>query len=211
MNSRYLFLICVGFFAACLHFTRENLRTDPELEFPIIQESMLIRIRSLVYRTLYNSLLKSFTPTICFALAYWLIGGIINRYFAGVFAVDVDQSTLSFISIAANVRLLFYAWILAAQILSNMHLMHHFYTIHLSEEVAFIIERKPVLCGTGIEEITLVDALNTSLVPVVQNLGARDLYNLSNNKMDVRRKEIFALSVPGKLIYYSIYLFFQTK
>uniref|UniRef100_A0A034W4Q1 Nucleoporin Ndc1 n=1 Tax=Bactrocera dorsalis TaxID=27457 RepID=A0A034W4Q1_BACDO len=197
INSRYLFLICVGFFAACLHFTRENLHTDPELEFPIIQELMLVRIRSLIYRTLYNSLLKSFTPTICFALAYWLIGGIINRYFAVVFALDVDETALSFISIAVNLRLLFYGWILAAQILSNMHLMHCFFAIHLSEEVAFIIERKPVLCGTGIEEITLVDALNSSFVPVVQNLGARDLYNLSSNKMDARRKEIFALSVPG--------------
>lgn len=160
---------------------------------------MLIRIRSLVYRTLYNSFLKSFSPTICFVLAYWLIAGIINRYFAGVFALDVDETTLSFISIAVNIRLLFYAWILTAQILSNMHLMHRFFVIHLSEEVAFIIERKPVLCGTGLEEITLVDALNSSLVPVVQNLGARDLYNLSSNKMDNRRKEIFALSVPGNL------------
>ncbi|XP_004524274.1 nucleoporin Ndc1 [Ceratitis capitata] len=197
INSRYLFLTCVGLFAACLHFTKENLRTDPELEFPIIQELMLVRIRSLLYRTLYNSILRSFTPTICFGLVYWLLGGILNRYFAGILAIDVDESTLTFFSIAANVRLIFYAWILAAQILSNMHLMQHFFAIHLSEEVTFVIERKPVLCGVGVEEITLVDALSSSLVPVVQNLAAHDLYNLSNNKGDPRRKEIFALSVPG--------------
>ncbi|XP_017492313.1 PREDICTED: nucleoporin Ndc1 [Rhagoletis zephyria] len=197
INGRYLFLVCVGIFAACLHFAKENLRKDPELEFPIVQELLWVRIRSLVYRTLYHSMLRSFTPTISFGLVYWLIGGIITSYFADAFGVDVDESMQSFFAIAVNLRLLFYGWILAAQILSNMHLMQHFFAIQLSEEVTFVIERKPVLCGVGIEEITLVDAINSPLVPVVQNLGARDLYRISSNKAESRRKEIYALSVPG--------------
>ncbi|XP_053946640.1 nucleoporin Ndc1 [Anastrepha ludens] len=197
INGRYMFLLCIGFFAACLHFTRENLRTDPELEFPIDQELAVIRIRSLMYRTLYNSLLASIIPTICFGLVFWLLGGIITRYFATVFGLDVDESTLTFFALAGNVRLLFYGWILTAQILSNMHLMQNFFAIHLSEEVSFVIERKPVLCGMDAEEITLVDALNCSIVPIVQSLGARDLYNIALNSAESRRKEIFALSVPG--------------
>ncbi|XP_067619267.1 nucleoporin Ndc1 [Eurosta solidaginis] len=197
INSRYMFLVYVGLFAATLHFTTENCRTDPDLELPIIHELMLVRVRSLVYGTLYNSLQRSFTPTIIFGHIYWLVGGVMNRYLAGVFSVDVDETMHTFFATAGNVRLLSYGWILAAQILSNMHIMQHLFAIQLSEEVAFAIERRPVLCNIGTEEITLVDALNSNLVPVVQKLGARDLYNIANNKVDERRKEIYALSVPG--------------
>ncbi|XP_065365791.1 nucleoporin Ndc1 [Calliphora vicina] len=196
LNSYYIFLMGAGISAGCYHFFKENLRQEPEVEYPILQENKLVKIRSLLYYTLYNSLLKSFVPTLCYALGYCLLGGLLNHRIARFFGVELEESIVSFFGVATNLRLLFYAWILSSQILSNMNLMQKFFSIFLAEDMHFVIEKNPVVID-GQKEITLVEALGMSQVPVVQNLAALELSTLASSHMPSKRQEIFALSVPG--------------
>lgn len=190
-----------GISAGCYHFVKENLRQEPEVEYPILQENKLVKIRSLLYSTLYNSLLKSFVPTLCYAFGYCILGGFVNRRLASFFGVELEESISSFFAVATNLRLLFYAWILSSQILSNMNLMQKFFSIFLAEEMQFVIEKNPVVTE-GQKEITLVEALGMSQVPVVQNLAALNLFNMGSSHLTSKRQEIFALSVPGKISFF---------
>lgn len=197
INSYYLFLVGSGISAGCYHFFKENLRQEPDVEYPIIQEKKLIKLRSLLYSTLYKSLLKSFVPSICYAFGFWIFGDIVNQRIARFFDLEVDTSLSSFFSVLTNIRILFYSWILSSQILSNMNLMQKFFSILLAEEMQFVIEKNPVV-EEGQKEVTLVDALSMSQVPVIQNLAALDLYNMTGTMAAGRRKEIYSLSIPGK-------------
>lgn len=209
INSHYVFLVGAGVSAAVYHFVKENLKQEPEVEFPIIQENKLVKIRSLLYATLYKSLIKSFGPTLCYAVSYWLLGGFINKRLARWYDIEQDDNLNSFFSIACNLRLLFYTWILSSQILSNMHLMQKFFSILLAEEMCFVIDKNPVVTQEdGQQEITLVDALSMQQVPVIQSLAALDLYTIGLNPLKARRQSIFSLSVPGMLKGISKYLSF---
>ncbi|XP_073817622.1 nuclear division cycle 1 [Musca autumnalis] len=196
INSYYLFLVGSGISAGCYYFFKENLRHEPEVEYPIIQENKLVKLRSLLYSTLYKSLMKSFVPSICYAFAFWIFGDIINARFARFFDLEVDTSLSSFFSVLTNLRILFYSWILQSQILSNMNLMQKFFSILLAEEMQFFIEKNPVVTE-GQKEVTLVEALTMSQVPIVQTLAALDLFNMAGTSAANRRKEIYALSLPG--------------
>lgn len=186
-----------GISSSCYYFIKEYLTQEPIIEFPIVQEHRLVRLRSLFYSTIYTSMLKSFIPTLGFALTYWLLGNIIGNRLASLLQVDMDDSLNSLLGIATNVRLILYAWILCSQILSNMHLMQHLFATFLSEDMCFPIERNPML-AEGCMEVTLVDALGVNQVPVVQTLAALYLYNVAVGKQANIRQEIFSLSIPGK-------------
>ncbi|XP_055907094.1 nucleoporin Ndc1 [Eupeodes corollae] len=196
VNSRYTLLVFTGVSAGFYFFAKENLKHESEIEFPIIQENKLIKIRSIVYSTLYNSLLKSLGPTFGFAFLYWIVGPSLNRTLANFFTCEVDETFNSLFSILTNVRLLFYSWILCSQILSNMELMRQFFSFLLAEEMHFVIEKNPVVAASR-TEVTLVEALALREVPVVQQLACLDLYNLASGKAANRRQEVFALSIPG--------------
>ena len=187
----------VGISAGCYHFVKENLRQELEIEYPILQETKLVKIRSLLFATLYKSLIKSFIPTLCYALGYCFLAGFVNRRLARFFDMELEESLFSFFNVATNLRLLFYGWILSAQILSNMHLMQKFFSIFLAEEMNFVIEKNPLLADKS-KEITLVEALAMNQVPVIQNLAALNLYTLASSPSPSKRQDIFALSVPGK-------------
>ncbi|XP_075154213.1 nuclear division cycle 1 [Haematobia irritans] len=197
INPYYLFLVGAGISAGSYHFFKENLHQEPEVEYPIIQEKKLVKIRSLLYSTLYKSLMKSFMPTICYAFGFWILGGMVNRRLARFFDLEMDTGLSSFFSVVTNVRLLFYAWILSSQILSNMNLMQKFFSILLAEEMEFAIEKNKVVMEGQKEEVTLVEALTMCQVPIIQNLAALDLFSITSTKAAGRRKQIYALSIPG--------------
>uniref|UniRef100_A0A1I8Q0Z8 Nucleoporin Ndc1 n=1 Tax=Stomoxys calcitrans TaxID=35570 RepID=A0A1I8Q0Z8_STOCA len=196
INPYYLFLVGAGISAGCYHFFKENLRQEPEVEYPIIQENKLVKLRSLLYSTLYKSLMKSFVPSMCYALGFWIFGDIVNRRLARFFDLEVDTGLSSLFSVITNVRLLFYSWILSSQILSNMNLMQKFFSILLGEEMHFVIEKNPV-AKEGENEVTLVEALTMNQVPVIQNLAALDLFSMTGSMASGRRQQIYALSIPG--------------
>lgn len=196
VNSRFTFLIFIGISSGIYYFVKENLKNESQIEFPVIQEKKFVKIRSLVYSTLYTSLAKSVGPTLSFAFLYWILGASLNRTLAKFFLSDIDDTSNSLFSIFTSFRMLFYAWVLVSQILSNMELMRHFFSFLLAEEMYFVVQKNPCL-DPAYTEVLLVEALALREVPVVQQMACLDLFNLSAAKAVNRRQEVYALSIPG--------------
>ncbi|XP_037953144.1 nucleoporin Ndc1 [Teleopsis dalmanni] len=196
VNSRFILLPIVGVVAGCLHFFSENLRKEPHIEFPIIEEKKFVQMRSTLYSTLYKSIVETLAPMLCLATCYWLFGSCINKRVAHIIKAEVDESLLTFSAILLNVRLLLYTWVLSAHIISNMHIMERFFVIFLCEDKEFSVDK----CKSAFAydtALTISEALAATNVPVIQMLAAKDLYNVSKNKSIERRGRVFALSVPG--------------
>lgn len=194
VNSRYTFITVNGIYAGTYYFIRTFLYKDIEVEFPVIQEKRFIKVRSKLYSNLYNSLFKSLVPTLCYALFYWAFGGFINKKIAYIFGANVDGSLESLFSIFSNVRLILYIWILSSQILTNMNLINSFFSILLTEEIQFPIEKSMQINEGG---CSLVEALALDNLPIAKHLASWDLFRLSSSAVSGRRQQIFSLSSPG--------------
>lgn len=164
------------------------------VEFPVIQEKRYIKIRSKLYSNIYNSLFKSVVPTFCYVFFYWIFGGVINRRVASLFGAQCDGELLTLFAIFSNVRLILYIWILSSQILTNMNLMNSFFSMILTEDIRFPIE-KSLQLNDG--KATLVDALALDKLPIAKQLASFDLFSLSNTSVSKRRQQMFSLSSPG--------------
>lgn len=170
------------------------------MQFPVIQECILVRLRSLFYATLYDSLRKSLTPCLYYILGYWLIGGYIGGKCDRFLSSTLDQQIYSIWSIVSSPLLLMYTWLLMAQIQSGMLLMQEIFSIILSEEMHFPIchDAATLESCPNDRHVTLVDALSNVDVPLIQKLAAWDLYTITFSGCFERRKVIYTLSVPGK-------------
>lgn len=106
-----------------------------------------------------------------------------------------------------DVKLLLIVWILSTHILSNLHLMEFLFQVFLTEPRVFPIEAKSLAAPNGnyfaqpapqTVDVTLVQALANTKVPIVRQLAALDLYTLPEfNDIYNRRQQIYALSIPG--------------
>uniref|UniRef100_T1GIW6 Uncharacterized protein n=1 Tax=Megaselia scalaris TaxID=36166 RepID=T1GIW6_MEGSC len=193
INSRFTFIAINGIYAGTYFFVRTFLLKDVEIELPVIQEKRYIKIRSKLYSSLYNSLFKSLMPTFFYILFYWSFGGVFNRRIALVFGSQIDGELDSLIEIVSNIRLILYVWILSSQILTNMNLINSFFTMLLTEEIQFPIEKSIQLSDGA----TLVEVIGLDNLPIAKKLASRDLFNLSNESFSGRRQQVFSLSSPG--------------
>uniref|UniRef100_A0A1B0A7N4 Uncharacterized protein n=1 Tax=Glossina pallidipes TaxID=7398 RepID=A0A1B0A7N4_GLOPL len=101
----------------------------------------------------------------------------------------------SFFSCVTNLRPLFYAWILSSQILSNMHLRQKLFSIFLTQEIEFAIEKAQLACPSldikADKDVTLVEVLATIQVPIIQ------VQTMDNSSRISKRTDIYNLSIPG--------------
>lgn len=195
LNLRFMFLALAGVYSGIYFFFKERLTTEPEIQFPLINESKYVKIRSTLYSTLYSCLLKSFTPTLCYMVLFWLFGITFSEKIANIFDVKSNGDLHSLYSIITSIRLIFYAWILSSQILCNMYLTDTFFNILITEPIEFEIERNAMIQNCS--GITLVEALSLTKLPVAQHLASLDLYNVAVSNSSDRRGKIFSLSIPG--------------
>uniref|UniRef100_A0A1B0FH91 Nucleoporin Ndc1 n=1 Tax=Glossina morsitans morsitans TaxID=37546 RepID=A0A1B0FH91_GLOMM len=200
LNPYYTFLTGIGISSGGYHFWKANLKQEPEAVFPNIQQASVVRLRSL-HSILYKSLVKSFMPCLYYTFIYWLVGHYGNERFALLFGMDLEENYFSFFSCVTNLRLLFYAWILSSQILSNMHLMQKLFSIFLTQEIEFVIEKAQLACPSldikADKDVTLVEALATIQVPIIQKLGALQVQTMGNSSRISKRTAIYNLSIPG--------------
>ncbi|KAL9897784.1 nuclear division cycle 1 [Glossina fuscipes fuscipes] len=200
LNPYYTFLTGIGISSGFYHFCKANLKQEPEAEFPNIQQASIVRLCAL-HSILYKSLLKSFMPCLYYTFIYWLLGHYGNERLALLFGMDLEENYISFFSTVTNLRLLFYAWILSSQILSNMQLMQKLFSIFLTQEMEFVIEKAQLVCPNletkADKDVTLVEALATTQVPIIQKLGALQLQTMGNSSMISKRSAIYNLSIPG--------------
>lgn len=204
LNEKYLLLSLYGVSAAIWYCWKKDPSKEP-CEFPIIHQSKYLRVRAFVYSQLRSILLRAFIPVATTFVAYNFIGRIpllwiLSKLFNANLVLNESVHVY-------DVKLLLFIWILSAHILSNLHLMAFLFQVFLTEPRIFPVEATSLAVQNGnyfahstpqTTDVTLVQALANTKVPIVRQLAALDLYTLSEfNDIYNRRQQIYALSIPG--------------
>lgn len=192
LNEKFVILILGGIYAAMYYFLRDQQKTDKKLNFPVIQIPKFQQIRSNFIFVFFDSMQKTFMPTIIFLSAYICLRFYLRPKISDL--LSLNKSNDSITSIILDIRLLMFSWVLAAQIISNMSLIKILFNISMTQYYAFPIERDLL---SNPRTISLVDALSCSKIHLSTQLAALDLFTLAHSNTDTRRKDIFSLSIPG--------------
>lgn len=198
VNEKNLIISLYGSLVALWYCWKKD-PSNESCEFPIIHQSKYLRVRSFLYSVLWTTLIQVFVPVVVSHVFYSLIGRLpfqwfLNRWFSVEFVFSGNVHVY-------DVKLLVIIWILSTHILSNLHLMAFLFQVFLTQPKVFPIEGRlsdTVFNKQQIAEVTLVQALANSKIPIVRQLAALDLYTLSEyGDLYKRRQQIFALSLPG--------------
>lgn len=202
INEKCLVLSIFGALVAVWYCWKKDPSLEP-CEFPIIHQSKYLRIRAFLYSVLWTTLLKLFVPVAVSLIVYnfighWPLQWFLRRLLSFEFVLNGSVHVY-------DVKFMLILWIMSTHILSNLHLMAFLFQVFLTDPHFF-----PIEAGTVTErnifqkpnkqeqEVTLVQALSNSKVPIIRQLAALDLYTLSEyGDLYRRRQQIFTLSVPG--------------
>lgn len=179
-ESRCCLMFC-GLFMGSYYFVKARLKLTQDVQFPLIQQHRFLRIRAQLYSILRRSFITALVPSFIFlSLAIVIMPFTVPEF-------NIDDLSLS--SLIHNWRLLVYIWILASQILSNMQFMEQLFIVFLTEYHQFPIQ------GQG--DLTLAEAIAADQFKIIQELASLDLYTLGWGEANMRRQEVFSLSIPG--------------
>lgn len=204
LNEKYLLLSLYGASVAVWYCWKKDPSLEP-CEFPIIHQSKYLRVRAFVYSLLRSTLLRALVPVASSFVAYNFIGQLPLLWTLGkLFNANLVLNESIHVY---DVKFLLFVWILSSHILSNLHLMAFLFQVFLTEPRVFPIEAKSLAAPNGnyfaqpmpqTTDVTLVQALANTKVPIVRQLAALDLYTLSEfDDVYKRRQQIYALSIPG--------------
>ncbi|XP_068156811.1 nucleoporin Ndc1 [Drosophila tropicalis] len=196
LSGYHIFLLGMGTTAGCYYFVSVYLNRDVRIEFSVVDQSRSHKMRQLLYGTLLKSLTRSLVPTLGFTLVFWLCGSLVGHKLSQLLGVDTDERLEGFFGVVTSIRLIFYAWLLTAQILSNMHLMRRFYAILLTEDLPLVVSKNRTAFAQD-QEVTVVAGLGVINIYVVQCLSASFLFKLAHRKDSGYRQELFQLTEPG--------------
>lgn len=191
LNTKFLFLVLSGIYAGMLFFVRERLKTNVVVTFPVIQQQKFLQLKAQFWSILYKSLAKSIIPTFFYIGIYYSLATPIKNFLIKILNAQIDEENDTIYNFLKDFKLIFFVWILTSQIISNMHLMQILFNIFLTEYKRFPIEKSDP------NEISLIEAISVTKVPITQQLASLDLLELSNSFDSSRRRTIFALSIPG--------------
>ncbi|KAH8388529.1 hypothetical protein KR093_008929, partial [Drosophila rubida] len=197
LSSYHVFLLGMGIAAGCYYFVSVHLHHEVSIDYAIVEQSRSQKLRELLFSTFKGAPISSLLPTLSYSLVFALLGGFVRQRLGHLLGVDVDDRLVGILDVATNVRLLFYAWLLSSQILSNMHLMKRFYAMLLSEQLPLVVSRNRLVSHKQQQQLTVVTGLGLFNVYVVQCLTAHFLYIESKRKDSPVRLEIFQLTEPG--------------
>lgn len=199
VNEKYLLISLCGSMVAIWYCWKKDPSNEP-CEFSIIHQSKYLRVRAYLYSVLWTTLIQVFLPVLGSHVFYSLIGRLpfqwfLRRLLSVEFVLNGNVHVY-------DVKLLVITTILATHILSNLHLMAFLFQVFLTQPKIFPIEtgslNENVFNKQQVTDVTLVQALANTKVPIVRQLAALDLYTLSEyGDLYKRRQQIFALSVPG--------------
>lgn len=204
LNERYLLLTLYGVCVAIIYYLR-NFPSAATCHFSLIHQSKYLKIRAFIYSSLRTSLLRTFLPVFISFAVYNLLARFAVEWLLGtIFNTNLKFNNSIHIY---DIRLLLHIWILTAHILSNMNLMGYLFEVFLAEPKQFSIEANGMADGKTAfaqqqnqhaHNVTLVEALANTKVPIVRQLAAQDLYILAtSNDARTRRQQIYKLSIPG--------------
>ncbi|XP_035901872.1 nucleoporin Ndc1 isoform X1 [Anopheles stephensi] len=196
LNERFVYLLLSGVFAGSYYFAREQ--SNPgAVDFSIILLPKVAQYWNNLSSALTKSLRKSFVGMFIYMSFYYTISCLLRHRlasFLGGAKLQDDSTLYSFCNIVMDVRLLVYTCLFSALILSNINLMHVLFRIFLNEPQHFSLETSVFHAN---DEPLLADALAYKQIPIVQQLAADDLFVVAEAQSNVRRKQLFALTVPG--------------
>ncbi|XP_050069298.1 nucleoporin Ndc1 [Anopheles maculipalpis] len=196
LNDRFVYLLMSGVFGGSYYFAREQ-PNPGAVDFPIILLPKVAQYWNNLSSALSKSMRKSFVGMFLYMCFYYTFSCLFRHRLAAFLggAKLQDGSTLySFCNIVMDVRLLVYTWLFSALILSNINLMHVLFRIFLTEPQNFSLETSVFQAN---DDPLLADALAYKQIPIVQQLAADDLFTVAEAQSNVRRKQLFALTVPG--------------
>lgn len=191
LNTKFLFLVLSGIYAGMIFFVKERLKTNVIVTFPVIQQQKILQFKAQFWSILYKSLAKSILPTFFYIGIYYSLSNPIKQFLIKILNAQIDEETDTIYNFLKDFKLIFFVWILTSQIISNMHLMQILFNIFLTEYRRFPIEK------SELNEVSLIEAISVTKVPITQQLASLDLLELSNSFDSSRRRNIFALSIPG--------------
>lgn len=200
-NERYFLFTLYGISIAVIYYFK-RFPSEATCHFALIHESKYLKIRAHIYSILWSSLILALLPVAASYAAY---------NFVGRYVVEWLLSTLLNVTISLNnsvhiydIKLLLHIWILTAHIWSNMNLMSYLFEVFLTDPKQFPIEAQTAIDGSAfaqqqaVRDVTLVEALANTKVPIVRQLAAHDLYTLAtSSKARHRRQQVYTLSIPG--------------
>lgn len=198
VNEKYLLISLYGSMVAIWYCWKKD-PSNESCEFPIIHQSKYLRVRSYLYSILWTTLIQVFVPVVVSHVFYSMIGRLpfqwlLRRLLSVEFVLNGNVHVY-------DVKLLVITWILATHILSNLHLMAFLFQVFLTQPKTFPIEgtlSDAVFNKPAAIDVTLVQALANTKVPIVRQLASLDLFTLSEyGDVHKRRQQIFALSIPG--------------
>lgn len=189
LNESYSFLLLAGVFMRFYFYINE--KNGEGLEFPIIYQSKMQQLRKEFTSTVKSSFMKSFMPTMQFIGFYMICGSSFAFFLRKIFFLEVsDASGLwSNFLILWDLKLVLYAWLLSSLILCHIQLATRLINIFATQPMQFSIANP--------QNLTITKALETSKFEITQHLAAQDLFMLADSANGLRRKEYYALSVPG--------------
>lgn len=191
LNTKFLFLVLSGIYAGMIFFVRERLKTNVIVTFPVIQQQKFLQLKAQFWSILYKSLAKSILPTFFYIGIYYSLAQPIKNFLLKILNAQINEETDTIYNFLKDFKLIFFVWILTSQIISNMHLMQILFNIFLTEYKKFPIEK------SDLNEVSLIEAISVTKVPITQQLASLDLLELANSFDSSRRRTIFALSIPG--------------
>lgn len=198
INDRYLLLIIYGITVAISYYVKK-FPSSISCQFELIHQHKYLKIKTQLYSILSKTVLRSFLP-VCAAFIAYNFGGqfILKCLLNNIFSTNVALNTSIKIY---DFKLVYQIWILSAYIWCNLDSLNYLFEVFLAEPRQFPIEHSSILGATGLRcsnEVTLVEALSNTKVPILRQLAAQDLFSLAcNNRTVSRRQQIYTLSNPG--------------
>lgn len=191
LNESYSFLLLAGVFMRFYYYINEK-SNDEGLIFPLIHQSKIQQLRKEVMSSIRSSFAKSFMPTVHFIGFYVIFGSTFAFLLRKIFFLEVNEEVSGFWSSVLalwDLKVIIYTWLLSSLIHCYIQLSMKIINIFATQPIQFPIANPSAL--------TVTKTLEISKFHITQHLAAQDLFLLADSANGLRRKEFYALSVPG--------------
>lgn len=191
LNESYSFFLIAGVLLRFFFSTKRD-----EINFPIAHQPRIQQLRMELATIVRTSFIKSLPATFRALMYFVLLGSSFSNFLRAIFFIEYKEAGLvsrfvgGFVTLY-DVKLLIYAWIFSSMMFSYTQLMTRLSEIFSTQSKQFPISNS--------KELTIIKALEKKENRFMQHLAAQDLFLLADSANGLRRKEFYALSVPGKI------------
>lgn len=194
LQEEKLFILAAGGWLGLYFFIFDYVFCSKSLEFPLIQQFKLYRLKNALKDKIKGSLKDSAVPTIIFIIMYYFYGGIIKKQILGIFSLKTEGLQIDTLQGLMNFKLMSTLWLFSSIYIIALQSMMLLFNIFITEHFIFPLT-EPVVTPENCKPISLIDSLK-SKNSIIRQLGFLDLCLLSS-KFPNKRKEVFSLSFPG--------------